>query len=116
MNDPLYIASSLAGISTPLSQTKLQDNTFFSEEIIILCRMRMNNQIEEVCILNEHQTCLITISWTIFLRNMRDTIEMIVASVELKLVDEKCDLMCRILVITQICRIVSWCFMVKNKR
>ena len=61
------------------------------------------------------KTCLITISWTIFLRNMRDTIKMIVPSVELKLVDEKCDVVCRIRVITQICRIVSWCFMDKNK-
>ena len=65
--------------------------------------------------MNEQQTCLITISWTIFLRNMRDTTEIIVASVELKLVDEKCDVVCRILVITQICLIVSWYFMDKKE-
>lgn len=45
-------------------------------------------------ILNEHQTCLITISWTIFLRNMIDTIEMMVVGLELKLVYEKWDVVC----------------------
>ena len=55
MNEPLYKTFLTAKLS-PRPNIELQDNTFFSEEIIILYRMRMNNQIEEVYILNEHAT------------------------------------------------------------
>ena len=69
MNDPLCNVSFPCS-ETPLGQIKLQDNTFFLEEIVNRKEKELDKR--RVCILSERHSCLITISWTIFLRNLID--------------------------------------------